>query len=616
LTVSWGNSISKGRNDDVSRQCNEETYTRRISAYFKGSLFWKYKLVITVACFNFTIPNHPRQTYEFQIMKRLSSLVILIGVLSAFMIITDACNHDDHFRQAYESINVENLTGYVSTLASDAFLGRKPFSEGEAKTISYLEKKFREIGLEPGINGSYLQAVDMAEISSVIDQPVMIKSPAGELFLKFPDDIAVVSPLIAPLSEISNSELVFAGFGIVAPEYGWDDYKGLDVSGKTVVVFVNDPGLYTGDSLLFKGREMTYYGRWTYKFEEAARHGAAGVLIIHENKGAGYPWDIPRKSALNSNFYLSSTVHDTTQCTFQGWISAPSADSLFNSLGMSVDSLRMAATRVTFQGFSLQAGISLTISNHISYNTSYNVVGKISGYSRPGESIIYTAHWDHFGVGEAENGDSIYNGAVDNGTSLAWMLEIARAFRQLDPGPARTVIFLAPTAEEQGLLGSAWYAAHPEIAMEKTLACINNDMMLPIGRMKDVMITGYGQSDLDALVAEEAVKQDRYVLPDPDPQTGMFFRSDHFSFVKYGVPAVFARGNCDSREHGRKWAAEQERDYIRNRYHRPADNYDPRKWDLSGVAEDARLDFAVGYRLTLANRFPAWSETSEFRNLR
>ena len=392
-------------------------------------------------------------------------------------------------------------------------------------TIHYLEDQFKKSGLEPGINGQYIQSVDMVEIASVVDQPAMVKTPGGEQYLRVPDDLAVVSPRLADLTEINNSELVFAGFGIVAPEYDWDDYKSLDVKGKTVVLLVNDPGLYTGDSTLFKGHVMTYYGRWTYKFEEAARQGAEGVIIIHETKGAGYPWAIPRKSALNSNFYLVPGKDEQQPCAFQGWISGSAADTLFHNLGMSVDSIRMISTTHSFRGFDMNAGISISVSNLISYKISRNVVGKITGTKRPKESIIYTAHWDHFGIGEPENGDSIYNGAVDNGTSLAWMLEIARAFRELKPGPERTVIFLSPTAEEQGLLGSAWYAAHPELSMEKTLACINNDMMLPIGRMKDVMITGYGQSDLDDLVARVAEKQDRYIFPDPNPHTGMRRRS-------------------------------------------------------------------------------------------
>jgi len=537
------------------------------------------------------------------------------AIALSFLMLT-SCSREQGFKEASRGIDVAQLASYVNVLSSDNFEGRKPFTAGEDKTIGYLEEQFRKIGLEPGINGQYIQPVEMVEILSAVDQPAMVKSQAGERYFRFPDDLAVVSAKLSNLTEINNSELVFAGFGIVAPEYGWNDYKDLDVKGKTVIVLVNDPGLYTGDSTFFKGRVMTYYGRWTYKYEEAARQGAEGILIIHETKGAGYPWAVPRKGALNSNFYLVPGDNDSAQCVFQGWISGPAADSLFADTGLSVDSLRSAATRSSFRGFSLNAGISLTISNHVSYNTSHNVVGKITGTRHPRESIIYTAHWDHFGIGEPENGDSIYNGAVDNGTSLAWMLEIARAFKKLDPGPERTVIFLAPTAEEQGLLGSAWFAAHPELPVEKTLACINNDMMLPEGRMKDVMITGYGQSELDNIVAEVAREQDRYVMPDPNPQTGMFFRSDHFSFVKYGVPAVFARGNCDSREYGREWAKAREKDYIENRYHRPADNYEPEKWDLSGVAEDARLAFEVGYKLTRIGKYPGWNENSEFKNLR
>ncbi len=537
-------------------------------------------------------------------------------IFSIPMLFVSSCRSDSNFRKAAEGITTADLAEYTGVLASDDFQGRKPFTPGEEKTVSYIEEQFRKAGLEPGINGSYRQAVEMVEISSVMDQPAMVSTGNGEIYLRFADDLAVVSPRITGTTEVNNSPLVFAGFGIVAPEYGWNDYRDLDVRGKTVIVLVNDPGLYTGDSSLFKGPVMTYYGRWTYKFEEAARQGAEGVIVIHETNGAGYPWDIPRKGVLNSSFYLVPSEGDLPACAFNGWISGPAADSVFREVGLPVDSLRKAATVKGFKGFEMNAGISLSITNLISYNTSQNVAGKITGSRHPGESIIYTAHWDHFGIGEPENGDSIYNGAVDNGTSLAWLLEIANAFGDLDPAPERTVIFLAPTAEEQGLLGSAWYAAHPELSLDKTLACINNDMMIPMGRMKDVMITGYGQSDLDELVAGVAASQDRYVMADPNPQTGMFFRSDHFSFARYGVPSVFARGNCDSRDHGSEWAAAREADYIRNRYHRPADNYDPESWDMNGIAEDARLAFEVGYKLTLVKKYPEWRENSEFRALR
>ncbi len=456
----------------------------------------------------------------------------------------------------------------------------------------------------------------MVEISSEVLSNAIIRSGKKILSLSAPDDIAVTSPGISDKITIDRSDMVFAGFGIVAPEYGRNDYEGLDVKGKTVVVMVNDPGLYTGDSTYFKGREMTYYGRWTYKFEEAARQGAEGILIIHETLGAGYEYTIPRKSSITPRLYMQSADSNKTLCAFTGWISSGAAQNLFSNSGYDVAELRKSACNKEFRGFDMNSDISFSIQNHFSYSTSTNVAGVLKGTTRADECIIYSAHWDHFGIGEKENGDSIYNGAVDNGTSMAWALEIGQAFSGLKKRPLRSVLILFPTAEEQGLLGSTYYTEHPVFSMDKTVACFNNDLMLPDGRMKDVMITGYGQSDLDEMLEEGAKMQDRYITGDPNSQTGMYFRSDHFPFAKKGVPSAFARGNIDSREFGKEWADSMEKDYINNKYHRPADNYEPEKWDMTGIAEDARLEFFVGYRLANSDYFPAWKPNSEFRNMR
>lgn len=538
--------------------------------------------------------------------------------LTILLILVSSCtrNIENSFNSAKKSITTEDLASYVKELGSDEFEGRKPFSKGEDLTVQYLADQMKRIGLEPAFGESYFQEVEMAEINSNMLQPAIFKTRSGEIKLSFPDEIAVNSNKTREIIEIKDSEMVFAGFGIVAPEYGWDDYKNLDVKGKTVVVLVNDPGLYTGDENLFKGKTMTYYGRWTYKYEEAERQGAKGILIIHETLGAGYPYDIPRKSALNSSFYLAEDANAETRLMFNGWVSAETGQKFFNNFNITVDSLRSSACKKDFIGFPMNSQISLRINNSWEYNTSRNVAGIIRGSKKPEECIVYSAHWDHFGIGEVENGDSIYNGAVDNGTSLAWMMEIAEAFTKLSDPPERSIIIMAPTAEEQGLLGSKWYSHHPVIPVEKTLACINNDMLLPIGRMKDVMVTGYGQSELDLLVGEIALKQDRYVFPDPNPHTGMYFRSDHFSFAKLGVPSLFIRGNCDSREYGKEWASEQEQDYINNRYHRPADNYNQETWDFTGIVEDTQMAFEIGYRLCSAKEFPKWNENSEFKSLR
>jgi Zn-dependent M28 family amino/carboxypeptidase len=531
------------------------------------------------------------------------------------LFMTASCQEQD-LKISENSISESHMREYLANIASDKFMGRKPFTPGEKITVDYLASQLKQIGFAPAFDTSYFQKVPMVEITSKVKGPVIINCGNCKLFFKTPDNMAITSPRQDKEINISGSELVFAGFGIVAPEYGWDDYKDLNVRGKTVVVLVNDPGLYTNDSTLFKGREMTYYGRWTYKFEEAARQGARGILIIHNTEGAGYAYTIPRKSSLSPKLYMDTDGRTVSECDFSGWISAEAADSLFGRLGYTVDDLMKQAVKKGFMGFDMEASLSISIENSAKHNISTNVAGVLKGATKPDECVVYTAHWDHFGIGEKEKGDSIYNGAVDNGTSIAWALEIGRAFATLKKRPSRSVLILFPTAEEQGLLGSEYYTEHPVFPMKKTVACFNNDIMLPIGRMRDVMITGYGQSDLDELVKEAAAGQDRYVVGDPNPQTGMYFRSDHFSFAKKGVPSMYARGNVDSRAHGKEWAAMMEKDYIANRYHRPADNYDPDKWDLNGIVEDARLAFRVGFKLATSDLYPSWKPGSEFKNLR
>jgi Zn-dependent M28 family amino/carboxypeptidase len=536
-------------------------------------------------------------------------LIIMISVVS--------CNSKQNdFKSAVKSISIDNLRSHVAELASDRFMGRAPFTDGEEISVKYLSGQLKQMGFEPAFEGSWFQQVPMVEIISTVDEVVISKSAKTILRFGTPDEAAIVSPVEKEEVNASDLEMVFAGFGIVSPEYGWDDYKGLDVKGKVVVVMINDPGLYTGDNSLFRGREMTYYGRWTYKYDEAARQGAAGILIIHETEGAGYQFTIPRKSSITPRLYMISSEEIKERCLFTGWLSAGAAEKLFVSLGMNVEDLRRKACSKGFRGFPMGTSISLNISNKLKYDGSANVAGIIKGSIKPGECVVYTAHWDHFGIGEKENGDSIYNGAVDNGTSMAWALSIGKAFSRLKYKPEKSIIILFPTAEEQGLPGAIYYTNHPVIPMEKTVACFNNDGLLPIGKMKDVTITGYRHSDLDSLAQIAADEQGRYITPDPDSHTGMYFRSDHFAFVMKGVPSLYAQGSTESREHGKEWAAAQKKDYIENRYHRPADNYYPETYNFEGIAEDAALAFRIGYELVNSDYYPQWRVDSEFKKLR
>ncbi len=542
-------------------------------------------------------------------MKKIIIPVALIAMVAA------SCAGDNQLKKASETITPAELREYTRILSADSMMGRKPFTPGETITINYLAGELKRIGFAPAFGESWFQEVPMVEINTKVQSPVLITVAGRKLEFSAPDDIALKSPSMKEYVELVNIPMVFCGFGIVAPEYGWNDFSAVDVRGKCAVVLVNDPGLYTSDSALFKGRTMTYYGRWRYKYEEAARQGATAILIIHETVGAGYDFSIPRKSSILPGLYQEPAAGDPEPCPVTGWLSAGAASELFGAMGHDVEKLRGEACVRGFAGFEMGASISLRLTNTHRRNSSMNVAGILRGTTRPEEAIVISAHWDHFGIGEKENGDSIYNGAVDNSTSMAWALEIGEAFSSMKKRPQRSVILFFPTAEEQGLIGSSWFVANPPVKQENLIACFNNDLLLPIGRMKDVMVTGYGQSELDDLLADAARKQDRYILPDPNPESGMYFRSDHFPFARAGVPALFARGNCDSREYGREWAAEQENDFIRNRYHKPADNYYP-EMNFDGIAEDARAILDVAFTLVTSDVRPGWKPGSEFVNIR
>lgn len=540
--------------------------------------------------------------------KNTSILFLCLGIF-----VLNACHRQDNdLSKAENKISTDEMVGYIKTLASDEFEGRKPFSNGEKKTLAYLQKVYQDIGLEPANKGSYLQEVPMVEIAGKVEDTLTIKTPGSDMDLEYKKDFVALSRRMEHDIEINNKQLVFCGYGINAPEYQWDDFSGVDVKDKVIVVLVNDPGLDSNDPDFFRSNAMTYYGRWTYKYEQAARMGAAGCLIVHDDKGAGYPWSVVVNSNTSSELYPKPDNGNMDRCKLEGWITQSKAEELFDLLGQNWNELKAEAATPGFKPFPLEATLSFKIENSWKESSSYNVLGMIPGTDLKDEYVIYSAHWDHLGIGKPIDGDSIYHGAVDNGTSLAWMLEIARAFKAMPEAPRRTVVFFAPTAEESGLNGSAWYVKHPVFPIKQTVANINNDLMLPYGKMIDVMITGYGQSDMEDIVEEMAKLQGREILPDPNAHTGMYFRSDHFSFAKVGVPALFARGNVISREHGREWMKEKEANWVKNHYHKPADKYED-SWDLEGVKEDAQLLFRVGWKIANQNDQPQWKEGSEFK---
>ncbi|WP_372641150.1 M28 family metallopeptidase [Ancylomarina sp.] len=541
--------------------------------------------------------------------KLIARTLLTCLALSCF-----ACQPKLSLEKAEAKMSENQMKEYIQILASDEFQGRKPFSEGEVKTIDYISNIYSNLGLIPAVENSYLQEVPLVEVGVGVDKPMNFNTNGKEKNIRYKDDFVVFSRRLEERIELKNSELVFAGYGIVAPEYGWNDYENLDVKGKTVLVLVNDPGLDSGDDNLFKGNEMTYYGRWSYKYEEAARQGAAALLIIHDTKGAGYPWSVVLNSALVPKLYQQSENKYADRAAMEGWLTHDIAAEIFVDNKLNLDEAILDAKKKDFKGFALDTKMSMTIRNSYREDKTNNVIGMIKGSDLSDECIVYSAHWDHLGIGRKMNGDSIYNGAVDNGTSLAWMFEIARAFKAM-PTPRRSIVFLAPSAEESGLNGSAYYVSHPVFPLNKTVANINNDLMLPYGRMKDLMVTGYGQSELDDYAEEAAKKQGRYILPDPNPHTGMYYRADHFSFAKAGVPALFARGNSDHIEKGKDYMSEKEKDWLANNYHKPFDEYQD-WWDLSGVKEDAQLMFRIGWKLANEETFPKWKEGSEFKAVR
>lgn len=512
------------------------------------------------------------------------------------------------------NIRQENLRNHIATLASDEFEGRMPFSAGEEKTIAYLEEQFKSIGLEPGNGERYLQAVPLVEIDAVPTTDLRIKSGQEELELNYRDEFVALTRRVTDRIEVKDSELVFCGFGIVAPEYDWNDYEGIDMKGKTAVVLVNDPGFGTQDSTFFKGNTMTYYGRWTYKYEEAARQGAEGVIIIHNTAPAGYPWGVVRSSWTGKALYLQPEDNNRSRCAFEGWIDIASAQKIFEMAG--IDNYLGMARQPDFKPVSLRMTASLSLEVEHTSATSQNVVARLTGSEYPDEYIIYSAHWDHIGVNEPVEGDSIYNGALDNASGVAVMLEIAHAFTQLEQKPERSIIFLAVTAEEQGLLGSEYYADNPIYPLNKTVANINMDGIWFFGPMKDLTVVGYGQSELDEYAEAAANAQGRYIIPDPQPEKGYFFRSDHFSFAKVGIPALYASGESEQMEKGVEWTKEQNTTWTQKHYHQPSDEYIPEEWNFEGMVLDGELLFNIGYRLSNERNFPQWKSGSEFKAAR
>ncbi|SRR5579883_289923 len=509
-------------------------------------------------------------------------------------------------------ITAQGFRDYDKAISSDYMQGRKPGTEGAQRATAYIVEQFKKLGLQPGNNGSWFQTVPT--VSATVQNKDALKlniiEGGGTQSFAYGADMVVYDPQDKPHVAITDSPVVFLGYGIDAPEWQWNDYADQDVKGKTVIVLVNDPGYATGDPKLFKGRTMTYYGRWTYKYEECARKGAAACLIVHDTGAAGYPWTVVKNSWTGPQLSLPASEDPAPRTPVVGWLTTDSARRLFAKAGLNFDDLKSAASKRGFKPVALNAKASIAFDSKIETGSANNVLGLVKGTKHPDQVIVYSAHWDHFGVDPKLNGDQIFNGAIDNGTGIAALLEIAGAFAKRKP--ERSVLFLADTLEESGLLGSLYYTMHPVFPLDKTVADINMDAMDVIGPTKNVQIIGSGQSQLEDMLKAVLKRQGRYASPDATPENGFYFRSDHFSFAKAGVPALMTGTGNDEVNGGTAAGAAALADYTAHRYHTPMDNFDP-KWDFSGVAEDAQALYEVGNELANSDQWPQWNSDSEFR---
>ncbi|WP_313274882.1 M28 family metallopeptidase [Stenotrophomonas sp.] len=511
------------------------------------------------------------------------------------------------------AINAADFGELVKTLASDEFEGRAPGSRGEDLTVNYIRDQMQRIGLQPGNGDSWFQDVPMTETTADPGTVLKIQRGDNQQQLAFGTDMVIGSRRGESEIKIDGSDMVFVGYGVDAPEQNWNDYADQDWTGKTVVMFVNDPGFHVGDAKLFDGKRMTYYGRWTYKFEEAARKGAAAALIVHDTAGAAYGWDVVKNSWGGPQYDLPAAEDKEPRLQAQGWLSAEAARKLFADAGLDLDKAYKDANKRGFKPVPLQAKLSLDLKSTIAQKKSRNVVGVLPGSKRADEAVLYMAHWDHLGKHEDEEGDNIYNGAVDNATGVAGILEIADAMAHQETAPERSVVFLAVTLEESGLLGSQYYLNHPTFPLEKIAGVINIDAMSVNGRARDMTVTGYGSSELEDILKPLAAEKGRTLHAETSVQSGFYFRSDHFNFAKAGVPALYADGGEDLIDGGVEAGKRAAEAYGKDHYHGPKDEYDAATWKVDGAIEDLELLYGVGKQLAGGDAWPNWYDGNPFK---
>ena len=512
-----------------------------------------------------------------------------------------------NFDSVYNNISDADIREPLKVLSSDEFEGRLPTTEGEKKTIEYLVSEFTKAGLKPGNGDSFLQKVALMEITADPDMTMTI----GDNNFAYKEQMVASSKREQSSVSLEDSELVFVGYGVNAPEYDWNDYEGLDVEGKTVVMLINDPGFENPESGKFQGTTMTYYGRWSYKYEEASRQGAAGAIIVHETAPASYGWSVVANSWSGPQYGLVSADKGASRVAVEGWLTLDAAKKVFADAGLDFDQEKANAMQGPYNK-AMDIKASVTVNNTFKKSESNNVIATLPGAEFPDEHVIYTAHWDHLGKDESKEGDQIYNGAHDNATGTAAILAMAKAYSELTPAPKRSVSFLVVTAEEQGLLGSKYYASNPVIPIENTVANINMDAMNVLGKTKNVAVVGMGKSEMEDYLEAAAAKQGRTLTQEDRPEAGYYYRSDHFSFAKQGVPALYAEGGNEPADEETAKYRKRMNVIVTGCYHQVCDQYRD-DWDLSGIVQDTQMLFDVGVGVANAEAWPKWNEASEFQ---
>jgi len=509
-------------------------------------------------------------------------------------------------------IDENGFRAAVRTLAADEFEGRKPGTPGADQTVTYLVERFRKLGLKPGNGDSYLQQVPMVQILIDGDASLAVSGRGETRTLTYAKDMVIWTPRAVPAAGVEHSDLVFVGYGIVAPEYRWDDYAQTDVRGKTVLVLVNDPGYGSKDPTVFKGNAETFYGRWNYKLDEAARHGAAGVLLLHDPGAAGYGWHVVVNERTGPQLQAATADDNAGRAAIEGWISAAAGRALFAQAGLDLNAVLAAAAKPGFKSIAMGLKVDAAVHDTIQRFNSPNVIGILPGARHKREYVIYSAHWDHLGRQSAQAGGAVLNGAVDDASGVAGLLMLAQSFVRTQPAADRSIAFIAFTGGDSGLLGSQYYVEHPLFPLRETAGVLNLDELHIGGPTRDVVVIGAGNSELEDYFRESAQLQGRELHPDPNPERGDYYQSDQLSFARSGVPALDAKAGTDDSARGPVWGQSRIDDYLANRYHQPGDQYSA-DWDVRGTLDDLRLYYEVGNRLARTRHYPRWYPNSEFR---